>query len=122
MSQTGTQIKSWAESLTEQITFAEASVIIWINEFLTQQIGADASVALGLAHSGTLKLPFAGCDLAHLRLGGPIGNLLQHLEANAVERRVWVPRLGWMQENKCSAQPLRRRSSEKNPPCSPRLS
>ena len=44
MPKTGTQIKTWAESLTEQITLDATSVILWINEFLTQELGSDAMV------------------------------------------------------------------------------
>ena len=44
MAKTGTQVKALAESLTEQLTLDSGSVLLWINEFLTQELGGDAMI------------------------------------------------------------------------------
>jgi len=41
---TGTNIKTWAESLTEGDTITDANALLWINEFLTSNLRADAMI------------------------------------------------------------------------------
>ena len=41
---TGTEIKTWAQTLTDGGTISDANALIWINEFLTQKLGIYAYI------------------------------------------------------------------------------
>lgn len=66
MAKTGTQIQTWANTLTDGGAISDANALIWINEFLTQKLGIYAYVLatddqLTAAENTWISLP-AACE------------------------------------------------------------